>query len=126
MNQKFTIEKRLKSFTFAINGLFVFFRTQHNAWIHSLATAFVVALGYILELDAAEWAIVVIAIALVFVAEIANTAIEFLVDWISPEYNRQAGLIKDIAAGAVLLAAIAAATIGLLIFLPKIVEIIWI
>ncbi len=94
--------------------------TQPNARIHAVATVATVGFGWYLKLSALEWAAVVAAIALVWLAEGLNTALEFLVDLVSPEKRRLAGWAKDVAAAAVLLASIGAVLIGLLIFLPKV------
>ncbi len=114
----FSLIKQLKSFTFAFAGLKEFFATQQNAKIHLTATIIVVAAGLWLKITHFEWLAIVFAIALVFVAEIFNTAIEYLVDFVSPNYHSKAGKIKDLAAGATLAAAIFAAVIGLIVFIP--------
>jgi diacylglycerol kinase len=98
---------------------YLFFH-QHNAWIHLVAAAVAVFLGFFLKITVTEWLFVVAAIGFVLSAEAFNTAIEQLVDRVSPEKNPEAGRIKDIGAGAVLLAAATALVIGLVIFLPKI------
>ena len=118
-NKPFSITGRIKSFGFAIEGIITFFKTQHNAWIHALAAIIVVILGFILKVNSYEWCILAIAIALVFISEMLNTAIEFLTDIVSPDYNLQAKKVKDVAAGAVLITSIAAVVIGVIIFLPK-------
>ena len=110
---------RLRSLGHAFRGLAICFRTQTNARLHALATALVVALGFGLKLRAWEWGAVVMAIALVWTAECFNTAMEGMVDLISPERRPLAGRIKDLAAGGVLAAAIGAATVGAIIFAPK-------
>jgi diacylglycerol kinase len=122
MDKKFSISKRIKSFGYAFKGIFFAFKTQHNIWIHSLAIVVVVTAGLIFKLDILEWGLVVLAIGLVLVSEMVNTAIEWLVDLVSPGYSEKAGKIKDVAAGAVLVAAIIAVIIGAIIFLPKIIE----
>lgn len=118
-NKSFSISNRIKSFGFAIEGIITFFRTQHNAWIHAFATVIVLALGFALNVNNTEWCLLIIAISLVFISEMLNTAIEFLTDIVSPDYNLKAKKVKDVAAGAVLISAIAAVVIGLIIFLPK-------
>lgn len=116
----FRISDRIKSFGYALEGIGVFFRTQHNAWIHLFAAIVVVILGFVLEVDNPEWYWLILAIAMVFITEMFNTAIEFLTDIASPEIHPKAKMVKDIAAAAVLIASIAAIAIGLIIFLPKI------
>jgi diacylglycerol kinase len=83
------------------------------------ATVVVTGAGFIFHLSAGKWLALVIAIAMVWITEAVNTAIEFLVDLISPEFNPLAGHIKDIAAAAVLLSALAAIIIGCIIFIPE-------
>jgi diacylglycerol kinase (ATP) len=117
--QKFSLKKRVKSFSYAFKGIFLALRSQHNMWIHTLALITVIAMGFLLKISTAEWIIVIIVSALVIALEIVNSAIELLVDFVSPEYNEKAGKIKDMAAGAVLIAAIAALTCGCIIFIPK-------
>lgn len=118
-NKSFSITDRIKSFGFAIEGIITFFKTQHNAWIHAFATVIVVVLGFALNVNNTEWCLLAVSIALVFISEMFNTAIEFLTDIVSPDYNLKAKKVKDVAAGAVLISAIAAVVIGLIIFLPK-------
>ena len=120
MNPKFFhFQNRIKSFGFAIQGIIVFFKTQVNAWIHLLAAIVAGVTGYILKIDKTEWCWIVLAIAMVFVTELLNTALEFLTDLASPSIHPLAKKVKDIAAGAVLIAAIAAVVIAAIIFLPK-------
>lgn len=116
---KFSISSRKKSFGFAFNGLKLFFRTQHNSWIHLLAAVLVIIAGIIFNLSIGEWCLISLAIGLVILAEAFNTSIEFLTDLVSPGYNEKAGQVKDLAAAAVLVAAITAVVIGLLVFLPR-------
>lgn len=118
-NKSFSITDRIKSFGFAIEGIITFFKTQHNAWIHALAAITVVVLGFALKVNNTEWCLLAVSIALVFISEMLNTAIEFLTDIVSPDYNPMAKKVKDVAAGAVLISAIAAVVIGLIVFLPK-------
>lgn len=118
-NKSFTVGNRFKSIGFAIEGIATFFKTQHNAWIHALAAIIVVFVGFVLKVNNNEWCLLIFAIALVIVTEMLNTAIEFLTDLVSPNHNQQAKKVKDVAAGAVLIASIAAVVIGLIVFLPK-------
>jgi diacylglycerol kinase (ATP) len=120
----FSIKARLKSFSYAFQGLKTFFQTQHNAWIHTFASILVVILGYLLKLNYLEWCWISLAITLVFITEMLNTAIEFLTDLVSPEYHPLAKKTKDVAAGAVLIVASFALTIGLFIFIPKLYNLI--
>ena len=109
----------VNSFGFALNGLLICLRTQPNARIHAITAGIAIALGVWLKLSLLEWCAIVGAIAFVWTAEMANTAIEFLVDLVSPHRDPLAGRIKDIAAAAVLGAALAAFAVGALIFVPK-------
>jgi diacylglycerol kinase (ATP) len=108
-----------RSFGYAIRGVAMLVRAQANARLHALATVVVVTLGFVLKLAAWEWCAVVGSIGLVWTAEGFNTALEALTDLVSPGEHPLAGRAKDLAAGAVLCAAIAAAIIGAIIFLPK-------
>jgi diacylglycerol kinase (ATP) len=94
------------------------FRSQDSARIQAIAAAVVVALGLALQVSTAEWSALVLAIALVFIAEALNTSIEAVVDLASPEFHELAGRAKDVGAGGVLIAAMASAAIGLLVFGP--------
>lgn len=120
--QSFSFKKRIASFRYAINGLRFFLQNEHNAWIHLLATILVVILGFILSLQGFEWLFILFAMSLVWVTEIINTAIEQLCNVISPEENSSIGRVKDLAAGAVLVAAIFAIITALIIFIPKILN----
>lgn len=111
---------RLRSFGYALRGLKLLLQSQHNARIHAAATVVVVAAGVLAGLTAVEWALVALAIAAVWAAEALNTALEFLVDLVSPEHHPLAGKAKDVAAGGVLAAAIGAAVVGVLVFSPYI------
>lgn len=119
---KFNFAKRIKSFVYAWRGIVVLISHEHNAWIHSFAAIVVVIAGLLLELNRMDWVAVTGCIAAVFAAEAFNTAIEKLVDIVSPQHNPKAGMVKDIAAGAVLITAIGAATIGFIIFVPHIIS----
>ena len=93
-------------------------RSQHNAWIHALATAVVVTLGLVIRLSTSEWCWIVLAVMAVWTAEALNTAFEFLTDVASPSFHPLAGKAKDVAAGAVLISAIGSVVIGVLVFGP--------
>ena len=118
--EPFSISKRLKSFVYAFNGLKLFFRTEHNARIHIAAAILVVFLGKLLKISNCEWCLLSVVIGIVFISEIFNTAIEQLTDMISPEYSEKAKIVKDLAAGAVLMASVIALTVGLIVFVSKI------
>lgn len=103
----------------ALHGIYHLLRTCANARIHLLATAVVVGLGAWLKLSRAEWLWIAVAIGAVWTAEGLNSAIEALADRVSREHDPLIREAKDLAAGAVLLAALAAAAIGLIVFVPR-------
>ncbi len=118
------LAKVFKSFGYAFKGLISLFRYENNAKVHLIAGILAVITAFYLELSPAEWCILIIQIALVMAAEAFNTAIEKLCDVISPEKHPVIGKIKDLAAGAVLITAIAAVISGLFLFLPKILRLV--
>ena len=115
-----TFRSRLRSFKCAIKGIAVTVRSQHNAWIHAVATVVACAAGVFFGLSKSEWCWIVLAIVVVWTAEALNTAFEFLADVASPTFHPIAGKAKDVAAGAVLIAALGSAVIGILIIGPHI------
>jgi diacylglycerol kinase (ATP) len=117
--KEFSTRKRLQSFVYAFRGISYLLRTQHNAWIHFGFTVMAVVLGILLSISQYEWIAVIICIGMVFAAEAFNTSIEVLCDARFTNYDKRAEQIKDTAAGAVLIVSIAAAAVGLIIFLPK-------
>lgn len=112
------IKHRALSFRHAFDGIAAAYRSEPNLRIHSLAAAAVIAMAAWLGLKAADWAVLMIVIGLVWCAELFNTAVEAVVDLASPQYHAKAKLAKDTAAAAVLLAAVTAALVGLLILGP--------
>jgi diacylglycerol kinase (ATP) len=115
-----TFRSRLASFRFAFNGIGRFFREEANARIHLAATITVIAGIIWFDISGTELIALVIVTGLVWAAEIMNTAVEQLVDFVSPGFHNKAGLIKDLSAGAVLILSITALATGLIIFIPKI------
>lgn len=113
-------QKEVNSFGYAFRGIWLALRHERHMQIHVFCALAVLACGWYLGLTPAEWCMVIFAIGLVAAAEIFNSAIEQLTNIASPQINAAAGKVKDMAAGAVLVAAITAATIGCIIFLPKI------
>lgn len=113
---------QLATFKFAWQGLQYFFETELKASLHLIAAILAIGLGIFLKISVTEWMMVAFAIGIVIIAEIANTAIELLVDLISPDHNKKAGITKDLAASAVLVASITALVIGLIVFLPKLLD----
>lgn len=116
---KFSVRKRLKSFYYAGQGLASFFRREHNAWIHMGATLGVTVLALVVGVSRGEAIALVLVIGLVWVAEILNTCLERMADLISSEFHPDIKFIKDLAAGAVLVAAVIAVITGSFIFIPK-------
>ena len=110
------LQKRLASFGYAFRGIGTMLRTEVHARIHAVATVVVIGLGLLLEIDRADWIAVTLAITAVWCAEGFNTAFEALCDVASPEYHSEVERAKDVAAGAVLIAAIGATVIALLVF----------
>jgi diacylglycerol kinase len=120
MNSQNYLQRRMRSFGYAFKGIAVLFGSQAHAKIHFVATLLAIGLGIGVGLQAVEWALLAIAITMVWVAEGINTAIEFVVDLASPDHHVLAGKAKDVAAGAVLLASFGALAVGAFLFLPKI------
>ena len=118
----FSLSKRIQSFTHAFRGAITLITTQHNAWIHLIATASVMIAGIIIGVSSTEWIALSLAIALVWMAEAFNTSIEFLADEVSLEKRDRIKKAKDVAAFGVLIASIVSAIIGLIVFLPYLLE----
>lgn len=115
----FKIRARANSFRYAWEGIYVFFAREHNAWLHLAASIAVVIAAYCLKASYKEMALLSLVIGFVWVAEIFNTAIEGIMDFISPGYHPRVKLVKDISAAAVLVAALVAVITGAFIFIPK-------
>ena len=107
---------RARSRGYALRGIGLALRTEHNWWIHSVATATVCVLGWWMEVSALEWCALVFAIAIVWVAELFNTAFELLCDAVLPDPNPLVAKAKDVSAGAVLVSASLAAVVAAIIF----------
>lgn len=120
--EKFSIKKRIKSFSYAFAGLKVLFREEHNSWIHATATVLVVAAGFLFRISYMEWIAILIVIGMVFSAEIINSSLERTADFVKAERDDRKRDIKDLGAAAVLVCAIIAAIVGIIIFLPKILS----
>ncbi|ATP58729.1 diacylglycerol kinase [Pedobacter ginsengisoli] len=112
--------KFIKGFGYAFSGIVYAFKTQLNFKFHIAALLVTAVAGWHFTLSVNEWLWIIAAAAIVLITELLNTAIEVLVDLVSPDINPKAKIIKDVAAASVLIAAIAAAIIGLIIFIPKI------
>ncbi|MBU6168309.1 MAG: diacylglycerol kinase family protein [Bacteroidetes bacterium] len=112
----------LGSLSYAINGIRLLFYTQKNARYHLMMAFSVCGLGWFFRISVLEWIIVCACIGAVIFAESVNTTIEYLVNFISPDYHIKAGQIKDLAAGSVLILSITTGVIGLIIFIPKVMK----
>ncbi|MDR2285781.1 MAG: diacylglycerol kinase family protein [Sphingobacterium sp.] len=113
-------KKRIDSFKWAFNGFRVAFKGEVNLKIHLIAATIAIALGFLFDIDRYEWLAILLVIALVLSAEIFNTAIEHLADFVSIERRPAIKKVKDLAAAAVLLHAIIAAIVGIIVFFPYI------
>lgn len=116
------MHSRVEALMYAFRGGWTLLATQRHAKVHALATVLVMTAGYAFRISTVEWALLVVATAIVWMAEALNTAIEFLADEVSLEQRERIKHAKDVAAFAVLAAAIGAATIGLLVLSPYIVS----
>jgi diacylglycerol kinase (ATP) len=112
---------RYKSVGHAVRGAWLLVTTEHSIIVQVSIAIIMTIIGYFMNLSTNEWLFQIVAIGLVIVAEAANTAIEYLCDFVHPEYHKKIGFIKDIAAGIPFIAAIIAIIIGLIIYVPKFV-----
>lgn len=119
---KSKVKKLSNSFKFAGSGIFSAFKSELNMQVHFCLMLLVILCGIIFDISLLEWQICIVLFGVVIGAEIFNTAIETVVDLVMPNINEKAKLAKDLAAGAVLVIAIAAAVVGLTIFVPKALE----
>lgn len=115
-------DSRWRSFAFALAGIVYMLRSQVNTRIMGAASAVVLLAGWQAEIDALRWAVLTLAVALVWIAEYINAAIEAAANIAAPEYHPQAKIAKDVAAGAVLLASLTALIVGALILAPPLFE----
>ncbi len=111
-----------RKFTNAMKGMVVMVKEEKSLWVHFFATLLVIIFGSIFKISSWEWIAIIFSVVLVIGFEIINTAIEYLVDIVSFEYNVKAKKIKDVAAMATFIVTIGAVIIGLIIFLPYITE----
>jgi diacylglycerol kinase len=114
-----SIKQRIDSFKYAFNGLKLLIKEEHNARIHVFFAACALIMGVLLKISKNEWITILFCISLVIALELINSAIENIADFVSPEKHVQIKKIKDLSAGAVLIAAIISAIIGLIVFIPK-------
>lgn len=111
---------RLKSVKYAFKGAFLLIKNEPSIKIQVCLAILVTIAGFVFNISTTEWLIQFLAIGLVMSIEGVNTAVEEIANFIHPEYHKKIGLIKDVSAGAVFLAAVFASIIGLIIYLPKI------
>lgn len=111
---------RLKSIGFAVKGAIKLITTEHSVMVQSSLAILMIFAGFYFDISREEWMMQILAFGLVLGIESLNTAVEKVADFIHPEYHEKIGFIKDIAAGAVMFAAMAAIAVGLLIYVPKI------
>ncbi len=117
-NNQSEFYSRVKSFQNAFQGWWYVIQTQHNAWIHALVSLVVLILAFWLRLSTTDWAILILAIIMVWIAEFMNTAMEVVIDLYSPEIHPLAKVAKDVSAAAVMLGAFGAMVIGFLVMGP--------
>jgi diacylglycerol kinase (ATP) len=113
------ITGRLKSVGFAVKGAFKLITTEHSVMVQFTLSIIMIIAGFYFDIDRYEWMMQILAFGLVLGIESLNTAVEKIADFVHPEFHDRIGFIKDIAAGAVMFAALAAIAIGLLIYVPK-------
>lgn len=121
MKKVLSIKRLRKSFGYAFKGIDDVIKHEPNMKIHVVVAILVVIMAFILKVSNIEWIILVLLIGAVLAAETINTTIENLVDMYTKEYDEKAKIVKDTAAGTVLILAITSAIIGLIIFIPKII-----
>ncbi|WP_164112506.1 MULTISPECIES: diacylglycerol kinase family protein [Sphingobacterium] len=117
-------KKRIDSFKYALNGFKILFKEEFNAKVHLVSAILALILGFLFDLNTFEWIAILLAIAMVISSELINTAIEYLANFVSPEKRTVIKKVKDLAAAAVLTAAIVALFIGIIIFGTKILTLI--
>jgi diacylglycerol kinase (ATP) len=123
MKRPFEFTGRIRSIKHATRGIWTMIHSQHNAWVHMVATVAVSGAGVLFDISKTEWCLIVLAIIAVWTAEALNTAFEFLADVTTPEFHPLVKKSKDVAAGAVLLSAIGSGVIGLIVFGPYLLDI---
>lgn len=110
---------RMKSIGYAVKGVIKLITTEHSVMVQSSLAVLMIIAGFYFNISREEWMMQILAFGLVLGIESLNTAVEKVADFIHPEYHEKIGFIKDIAAGAVMFAAMAAIAVGLLIYVPK-------
>lgn len=120
--EEFFVVKRAKNFAYAGRGIWLLLKTTPNAWIQVIILCVAVGFGFFFGITKIEWVLLILASGFVLTAEAFNTAIEIDINLTSPNYHPYAKDTKDVAAGAVLISAITALIIGILIFVPYLIE----
>ncbi len=116
------LRKERQSFSAAFRGVYFFLVTERHAWFHLIATMLALCTAWVLSVSPVEWMLITLSIALVWIAEMINTCLERMCNLITTDHHPQIKLIKDIAAGAVLIASLGSLVVGLIIFLPRIIK----
>lgn len=119
---RFSFAARIRSFGYAINGIIAFIKSEHNAWLHLAATIVVISMGVIFSINAMEWVAISIVMGMVWITEMINTCVEKIMDELTNEKRPSIAFIKDVAAGAVLTAAILAVIVAVFVFGNKILQ----
>jgi len=119
MSEESFLKNRIKSVGYAFRGAILLIRTEASIKVQVFLGLLVTALGFYFEISSMEWIVQILAIAIVLGIEGLNTAIEKLADFCQPEFDERIGFIKDVSAGAVMLVSVAAALVGLIIYIPK-------
>lgn len=122
MRSSFSFAARIRSFGYAINGIIAFIKSEHNAWLHLAATIVVISMGIIFSINAMEWVAICIVMGMVWITEMINTCVEKIMDELTNEKRPSIAFIKDVAAGAVLTAAILAVIVAVFVFGNKILQ----
>lgn len=117
-NDMFIVD-RIKSIGYALKGMWILFSSENSIKVQTCLSIGVMILGYIMGISATEWMFQIIAVALVIATEGMNTAVEKIANFVEPKFDERIGEIKDVAAGAVAIASLAAIAIGLVIYIPK-------
>ena len=123
-SNKFSLKSRFGSIRFALNGICLLLKNEHNSRIHLLASIIAILMGIIMKIDHYEWPLLIIVIGAVFLTELLISSIESMADRIDPEWNELIMRAKDYSAAAVLISAIVAIVVGGLIFIPKFLDLI--
>lgn len=112
----------IDSFRFAINGIIEAYKKEQTFYIVSIITLIVIIFGFVFKISSFEWIVIILLIGIVLSLELVNTSIEATIDLVTPKYHPLAKLAKDTVAGAVLVSSVVSIILGLIIFLPKIIN----